>query len=404
MTHDRPTNFGRFAFWGVVAILVVAFLGWSFMPSAVPVDVQAVSTGAMTVRVDGEGRTRVKDIYVISAPVAGRLLRIEAEAGDQVIANQTRLAVIEPADPTILDSRTRAEAVATAQAAEDALALARADVDRAKAEQTFAQTELARARKLRQNGTISERGLDVAKRDVATRMAQLKSAEANREVRRHELETARARLLTSMPGRADGECCVDITAPVNGRVLRVLHESAGVVAAGTELLEVGDPRRLEIVVDLLTSDAARIREGAKVIIENWGGAPLAGVVRRIEPFGYTKVSVLGIDEQRVDVVIDFSEPDKLPPSLGHGFRVETGIEEWRGEAVLMVPMAALFRVGGGWAVYVMRDGKAALTPIEIGYRNGREAQILSGLSDGDTVVLHPSERIFDSASLVVREK
>lgn len=404
MTHGRPVGFGRYMFWGVISALLAAFLAWAFVPSAVPVDTGKAEVGAMIVRVEGEGQTRVKDIYAISAPVAGRLMRIEAEAGDRVEAGLTSLAVIEPADPTILDSRTRAEAEATAQAAEDALALAQADVDRAKAELGFANSELVRAKKLSANGTISQRALDMAELEVATRAAQLKSAEATEQVREHELETARARLLTPTAGGANGECCVAITAPVSGQVLRVLHESEGVVSAGEPLMEVGNPRDLEVVVDLLTSDAARIREGAHVLIDNWGGADLNGVVRRIEPFGYTKISVLGIEEQRVDVIIDFAEGQDMPTALGHGFRVEVGIQEWAGDRVLKAPMSALFRHEGGWAVFVMADDKARLALLDVGHLNGREAEVLSGLTPGDELILHPSDRISDGVSLVRREK
>lgn len=403
MTHGRPVSIGRYIFWGVISALLAAFIAWAFVPSAVPVDTAKIARESMTVLVEGEGQTRVKDIYAISAPVTGRLLRIEAEAGDRVEAAKTRLAVIEPADPNFLDKRTRAEAEATAQAAEDALGLAQAEVDRAKAELGFARSELERARKLSANGTISKRALDVAERDVATRAAELKSAEATAKVRTHELETARARLLTPTEGVVDGDCCVALNAPVSGRVLRVLHESEGVVEAGAPLMEVGNPRDLEVVVDLLTSDAARIREGAAVRIENWGGQTLNGQVRRIEPFGYTKISVLGIEEQRVDVVIDFTKPEAVPSALGHGFRVEVGIEEWRGDNVLQAPMSALFRIEGGWGVYVFDEGKARLARLEVGHLNGREAEILAGLEAGDEVVLHPSDRITNGAGLVRRE-
>lgn len=404
MAHGRPVSFGRYIFWGVISVLVAAFLAWAFVPSAVSVDVSTVKAGPLTVHVVGEGQTRVKDIYAISAPVEGRLMRVTVKAGDRVGAGKTLLAVIEPADPTILDSRTRAEAEATAQAAEDALSLASANVERAKAELVFAHTELFRAKKLSQNGTISQRALDMAELDVATRAAEVKSAEATEQVRLHELETARARLVTPSAGERGGQCCMDITSPIEGQVLRVLHESEGVVEAGTALMEVGDPRDLEVVVDLLTSDAANIREGADVVIENWGGAALKGVVRRIEPFGYTKVSVLGIEEQRVDVIIDFAEPDTLPSTLGHGFRVEAGIETWHSDGVLKVPMSALFRVEGGWGVFAVKQGEAQLAHLNIAHMNAREAEVLAGLNAGDMVVLHPSDRITDGVTLTIREQ
>jgi len=402
MSRERSRISGRVLFWGMLALGLAAAVGWSFMPQPVAVDLAAVEAGAMTVNVESEGRTRVKDMYVISAPVAGRLMRIDAEAGDEVLAGVTRLAVIEPADPTILDRRTRAEAEASAQAAADALTLAQADVDRARAELSFARSELSRAEKLSKNGNISARDLDLAKLEVATKQARLRSVEAQAQVRQHELETARARLLTSRGNGVGWECCVDVTAPADGRVLRVLHKSEGVVAAGTPLIEIGNPGRLEVVVDLLTTDAAKVREGADVTIKNWGGPQLKGRLSRIEPFGYTKTSVLGIDEQRVDVIVDFAEPDNLPKALGHGFRVEVEIVEWQADEVLMAPMSALFRSGDDWAAYVDDAGTARLTPLRIGHQNGREAEVLSGLEAGDRVVLHPSDTIQDGSALAIR--
>lgn len=403
MTHGKPKDVGKYLFWGVASALLAAFVAWSFVPAAVPVDVAEVARGPMAVRVSGEGSTRVKDIYSLSAPVAGRLLRIAAEAGDVVVAGQTRLAVIEPADPTILDSRSRAEANAQVQAAEDGLTLAEADVDRAEAELGFARAELARAVSLRKNETISQRALDMAELEMAKREAALKIAISTAKVRAHELENARVRLLSPVAGGAGGEaCCVQVTSPVDGQVLRVLLESAGVVQAGTPLLEVGDPSQLEVVVDLLTSDASRIVVDADVVIGKWGGADLVGKVRRIEPFGYTKVSVLGIEEQRVDVLIDFAELGALPAALGHGFRVEVGVLEWAADDVLKVPMSALFRAAEGWAVFVYEDGHARLAAVEVGHMNSHEVEILAGLGTGDRVIEHPGDRIQDGVSVTLR--
>lgn len=403
MTHGKPKDVGKYLFWGVASALLAAFVAWSFVPAAVAVDLAVVERGPMQVRVSGEGVTRVKDIYSLSAPVAGRLLRIEAEAGDRVVAGETRLAIIEPADPTILDKRSRAEAESQAQASADALTLAAADVDRTKAELAFARSELVRAQKLYARETISQRALDVAALEVAKREAALKSANATAKVRQHELETARARLITPVAGGADGdECCVLVTSPVDGRVLRVLIESAGVVQAGAPLMEVGDPGQLEVVVDLLTSDAARVEVGADVVIGKWGGADLAGRVRRIEPFGYTKVSVLGIEEQRVDVVIDFTDQSAVPQALGHGFRVEVGVLEWAAGDVLKTPMSALFRADGGWAVFVFDAGKARLAPVQVGHMNGHEVEIVTGLSAGERIIEHPGDRIQDGVSVTAR--
>jgi len=403
MTHGKPAGLGRYLFWGVASALLAAFIAWTFMPVSQPVDLGEVVRGPLEVRVVAEGRTRVRDIYTLSAPVAGRLLRVEAEAGDPVKSGQTQLAVIQPADPSILDKRTRAEAESQVRAAAEALALAGADVDRAKAELAFARSELDRARQLRQNETISQRALDVAELDVAKLEAALKSAQATAKVREHELETARVKLIQPAAGGAEGDCCVSVTSPVDGEVLRVLQESAGVVQAGAPLLEVGDPGRLEVVADLLTSDAARILEGAEVTIGKWGGADLQARVRKIEPFGYTKVSVLGIEEQRVDVIMEFTDPASLPPALGHGFHVEAAILNWRGADVLKAPMSALFRSAGGWAVFIDDGGSAKLTEIEVGHMNSHEAEVLSGLSAGDRVILHPSDRVVDGVSVTPRE-
>lgn len=405
MTHAmaQGKGMGRYLFWGVAAALLAAALAWSFAPAPVAVDVGTVARGPLVTHVQGEGRTRVKDIYSLSAPVAGRLLRIEAEAGDPVAAGQTQLAVIEPADPTILDKRARAEAEATVLAATDALALAHAEAERAKAELGFARSELGRATRLRETDAISQRAFDLAVLEVATREAALKSAEATAQVRQHELENARARLMTPVGGPHDAACCVAISSPVDGRVLRVLTKSEGVVQAGAPLMELGDVRALEVVVDLLTSDAAQVQEGAKASIANWGGAELPGRVRRIEPYGYTKISVLGVEEQRVDVVIDFADPAHLPAELAHGFRVDVAIETWAAQDALKVPMAALFRVGGGWAAYVNEDGRARLRPLGIGHMNAEEAEALSGLEAGDRVIVHPSDRIGDGVRVEARE-
>lgn len=399
--HGKPQGAGRYLFWGIASALLAAFIAWTFAPAAVPVDLGLVERGPMSVRVEGEGRTRVRDVYVVSAPAAGLLLRIEAKPGDPVQAGKTMLAVIEPADPTILDQRSRAEAAALVQAAEDALTLAAAEVDRAQAELSFARSELSRAVQLRQNETVSQRALDMAELEVATREAALKSGEATAKVRQHELENARARLITPTSGGGqDLDCCVALTTPVDGQVLRVLVESEGLVQAGAPLLEVGDPQDLEVVVDLLTNDAARLSEGARVLISNWGGADLQGRVRRIEPSGYTKVSVLGIEEQRVDVIIDLGGP--VPKALGHGFRVEVGVLEWSAADVLMAPMSALFRAGTGWAVIVFNDGRARLAKVQVGHMNGHFGEILSGLNAGDLVVLHPSDRVTDGVKVAPR--
>ncbi len=392
--------------YAAVAAAVIAGLVYAFWPQPVPVDIAAIKRGELVVTIDGDGRTRVREVYLVSAPVPGRLLRIERHVGDVVVANETVLAAIQPTDPAFLDRRARAQAESLEKAAKAAYALAEAELARAIAELDFAQAELVRAERLAERGNVSQRDLDRAKLTVRTAEAAVATAEATVEMRRFELEVARAGLIE--PGRSgdasDGQlCCVDVFSPVNGRVLRVMHESETVVAAGTPLVEVGDARDLEVVVDLLSSDAVRVAEGAPVVIEDWGGrTALSGRVRHVEPTGFTKVSALGIEEQRVNVLIDFTDPPEQWRNLGHGYRIEAHIAVWRGEDVLKLPLGALFRDGERWAVFVADGGRAHLRHVEIDHGNGREAQVNTGLSEGERVILHPSDLIADGVRVVPR--
>jgi HlyD family secretion protein len=399
-------NVKRVIWYAAVATALVAGLIYAFWPQPVPVDTAVIGRGELVVTIDGDGRTRVREVYVVSAPVPGRVLRIERHVGDAVVANETILATIHPTDPAFLDRRARAQAESVAKAAEAAFVLAEAEEARAIAELDFARAELVRAEKLSTRGAVSTRDLDRAKLTVRTANAAVATAKATVEIRRFELETARAGLIepSGSGSEADGElCCVDVISPVNGRLLRVMHESETVVAAGTPLVEVGDSQDLEVVVDLLSSDAVRVAEGAEVMIEDWGGRnTLFGRVRRVEPTGFTKVSALGIEEQRVNVLIDFADPPDRWRDLGHGYRIEAHIVVWRGADVLKLPLGALFRDGDRWAVFVAETGRAQLRHVEIDHANGREAQITAGLSEGDTVILHPSDLIAGGVRIVPR--
>ncbi len=390
----------------VITVLVIGALVYAFLPQPVPVDLAEVSRGALQVTVDDEGRTRVKEIYVVSAPVAGRVLRIESHVGDPVTAGATVLATIQPTAPTFLDPRGRAQAEAAVHAAEAALQLAEAQLARAQAELEFARSDLARARKLARGDTISRKALDNAQRQFKTSKAAVAAAEATLRVKTYDLETAKATLIepgSEAAARREENCCVSVRAPVDGSVLRLVQESEAVIAAGAPLVEIGDPRDLEVVVDLLSRDAVRVREGAAVTIDEWGGeATVAGRVRRIEPTGFTKVSALGIEEQRVNVIIDFTDPPERWQLLGHGYRVEARIVVWQSEDVLKVPVSALFRHGEAWAVFVVEDGRARLREVAVGHRNSQAAEVLEGLEDGKHVVLYPSDRIFDGAAVTMR--
>ncbi len=388
----------------VAVALSVAVLTWALIPAPVPVDLVVVERAPMEVSIKGEGRTRVHDIYTVSAPVSGRIRRIEVHVGDEVLAGETLLASIEPASPQFLDARAEAQAKAIVSAADAAETLAQAELDRVRAELSFAKTNLKRARKLFAKQTISELKLDQAELAAATHAAAADSARATLKVRRFELETARATLIEpASVGNRRETCCVEVRAPVNGRVLRVLRQSEGVVERASALIEVGDLEHLEVEVDLPSSDAVRVRQGATVLFDGWGGETiLAGRVRRVEPYGFTKISALGIQEQRVNVIIDFVGAPKEWIALGHGFRVEAHIREWRSDDVLQVPIGTLFRNADDWAVFVDDEGTAKLTKITIGHANGHTAEVLAGLEKGVRVISHPSDRVTDGIRIVAR--
>lgn len=398
----------RWLLWGAIGLLLAALAVYLFRPQAVPVDLVEVRAGPLSVAVTEEGRTRLKDVFEVSAPVDGRLRRVEVEPGDAARAGETVLAELEPAAPALLDIRSETEARAAIRAAEAALALARAELRRSRAEAEFAAADLNRTRALIRREVVPERSLELAEMELKTKEAAVASAEAALAVRQSELDRARARLVSVLdPTAGGGSCCIRLTSPVDGKVLRVLQESEAVVRAGTVLVEVGDPSRLEILVELLSSDAVQVREGAEVVIERWGGPiSLKGRLRRVEPFGFTKVSALGIEEQRVNAIVDLVDPPEAWASLGHGFRVEVRILVWRGESVLQVPLSAIFRNGGegaAWAVFKAESDRAVLQPIKIGRRNDRHVEVVEGLKAGDRVLAHPGSRIEDGVRIAERE-
>ena len=396
----------RLAFWGILGLLLAAGLVLAFRPRAVPVDLVELRPGPMMVTVDEEGETRVRDVFVLSAPISGLALRIDLDAGDPVVANETVVAQIEPSDPAFLDVRSEAQAKAAVDTAEAARGLAVAEVDMAAAELDFATSEVDRARELIQSRHISRRSLEDAERRFRTAKAALETTRAALRMRESELQQARSQLISPVEAQRNFEACdcIDITAPVSGRILRVLHESEGVVRAGDALAEIGDPRDLEVVADYLSEDAVKIQPGQSVILDEWGGAEtLAGQVKRVEPFGFTKVSALGIEEQRVNVVIDLTDPPNTWKKLGHGFRIEVRVVLWQGDSVLSLPLTALFRNGDSWHVFAVEEDRARLRRVEIGQRTGLVAEILDGLSEGDRVVLHPNEQITEGIRLTARQ-
>ena len=400
----------------ILAVLVVlAIVAMAMWPESMEVDVASVERGVLRVTIDEEGETRVRQRFVVSAPVSGRLQRIELEPGDRVIRGQTVLARLLPAESPLLDPRTRAELTAAVEASRAAMGQAQAERDRAATALDRARTTLLRRQELAKGGAIARDDVDAAETAVQAAAEAARAAQFTVERTEYELQLARARLQApASSGRT-----VEIIAPVDGVVLRRLRESEAIVPPGEPLLEIGDPSRIEIVADLLSTDAVRVPAGAPVLIEQWGGPePLHGRVRRVEPSGFMKVSALGVEEQRVNVVIDVNDvpalegrSERTEPGpgadmarrLGDGYRVEIRVVEWEQSDVVKVPVGSLFRRGDQWAVFVVENGIARVQQIQLGHRNDVEAQITAGLSPGQTVVLHPPDTLTDGARVRMRE-
>jgi HlyD family secretion protein len=371
--------------------VVAAILAVGLWPKSTAIDVAAVSRGPMQVTIDEEGETRVRERFVVSAPVSGTVERIELEPGDRVVRGKTLIARLRPAASPLIDPRTQAELRATVEAARAAVGQARAERERAVAARARLESSVRRLETLIKAGAVSSDELEAAQTALKTSDEAVHAAEFALARATHELDVARARLTPSAAGGGP----VDVLAPVDGVVLKRYRESASVIPVGEPLVEIGDPASLEIVADLLSTDAVRLRRGAQVIIDQWGGAqPLSGRVRLVEPAGFMKISALGVEEQRVNVIVDFA--DELEPAqLGDAYRVEVRIVTWQEDSVLKVPVGALFRRGQDWAVFRVDEGRAREQKVEIGQRNDREAQILNGVTEGQTVILHPPDTLHD---------
>jgi HlyD family secretion protein len=387
----------------LTAIAITAALLWGFWPGPVPVEGALVVRAPLRVTVEEEGRTRVKDRFIISAPVAGYLQRIQLEVGDAVTQGQT-LAVMEPLRPEVLDPRSRARAEAQVAAAQAALKSAEEQVISARAEDVYAQAEYRRKQQLLKDALVSQDDLELAQTHARQAVAAKRSAEFAVEVARFDLEAAQTALRYSISGNGEEPLeTVKLRAPVASRVLAIHHESEGVVMTGEDLLEIGDPAALEVAVDVLSADAVRIRPGGAVQLQRWGGEqPLDGLVRVVEPSGFTKISALGVEEQRVWVIADITSPRELWQQLGDGYRVEAHFILWDEDDVLQLPASALFRHADGWSVFAIREGKARRVAVQSGHSNGLVTQILSGIDAGETVIVHPDDRIQDGVRVALQ--
>jgi HlyD family secretion protein len=385
----------------VGALVLAGIIAVAMWPQTMVVETATVSRGAMQVTIDEDGETRVRDRFVISAPVSGRLLRIELEPGDRVVRGKTVVARIAPGPSPLLDPRTRSELSAAVEAAGAAIGQAQAEQGRANEALARARTSFARQEALAKAGAISNDELDAARTAVKTAEEAARAAEFSVRRTQYELELARARL-QGQGAETGGGRTVNVTAPIDGVILKRPRESEAIVPVGDPLLEIGDPSRIEIVADFLSTDAVQIPVGAPVLIEQWGGAqPLQGKVRRVEPSGFMKVSALGVEEQRVFVLIDFTDPPAAATALGDAYRVEVRAVVWSGENVLKVPVGALFRQGEGWAVFVVENGIARVTQVQLGHRNETEGEILGGLSEGQPVIMHPPDTLTDGTRVTV---
>lgn len=382
---------------------LLALLVWGFWPAPLLVESGMAKRAPLRVTVEEEGQTRVKDRYVISAPVAGYLQRIVLEVGDAVTQGQP-LARMEPLRPEVLDPRSRARAEAQVAAAQASIKRAEQQESAARAAATYARNDYARKQQLEEKNLVSREVVEQAATHSREAAAELRSAGFAVEVARHELEAAKTALQFSITnnGEAAPET-VSIKAPINSRVLQIHHKSEGVLVTGEPLLEIGDPAALEIAVDVLSADAVRIRPGTRVQLLRWGGPQaLDAVVRTVEPTGFTHISALGVEEQRVWVIADLVSPRKHWEQLGDGYRVEAHFILWEADDVLQIPTSALFRQDDSWAVFVIDAGKARLTTVSTGHDNGLITEVLDGLAEGTQVILHPDDRIEDDVRVTAQ--
>ena len=396
-----------------IAILLLAVGGWFVYRSMQPqllVDAAMVDRGPMEAWIDEDGKTRLQDRYIVSAPLSGNLVRIQLREADPVEAGKTTLATIHPAAPGLLDVRERRQAEARRTAASLAVDQSRSRSSAVRESLELAGKTLERLNYLKERDSTSQQDVDIAQAEFQSLKAQLSVATIAEAIAKFELEQVEAALLHVESDAIPQDQTLGlqgedfhIVAPIDGRVLRVLQESQAVVQPGDALLEIGDPRRLEIEIDVLSPDAVKIRAGDPVRITGWGGdQPLNGRVRLVEPAATTKISSLGVEEQRVNVVVDIEEPPENRETLGDAFRVDARIIYWQSKDVLRVPSSALLRVSEGWAVYRIEGNRALRTPIQIGHRNPRWTEVLEGLSAGQQVIEYPSDKI--SSGVLVTPK
>lgn len=399
-----PLRLGKHPGIIIITLLVIGSLVWGFWPQPILVESVGVKRAPLTVTIEEEGRTRVIDRYIISAPIDGVACRVQLDVGDPVEEGEILLG-IAPLESQALDPRARAQARARVAAAESALQAAREDAQAAAAAEQLADTEVKRLRPLMEKGMVSREVFDRALTQALTTAATKRSADFSVDVARYELQAARSVLEYTADPESQPVKRVPVRSPITGKILSVNHECEGPVRTGEPLLEVGDPSLLEVEVDVLSADAVKIKPGMKVLFDRWGGEQLLeGRVRTVEPVGFTKISALGVEEQRVLVISDFTSPAQSWQRLGDGYRVEARFVIWHEDDVLQVPASSLFRYNNGWAVFVVEDGRARRREVDVGQRTGLTAQIMTGVTQGENVINHPSDDVEDGVRVVLRQK
>ena len=405
MNTRQPSRRSLRGFWRrmllyLLFVLVAVAIVIGLWPQPIPVDTAVVARGPMTVTVLEEGKTRIRHRYVVSSPVGGSLRRVPLRAGAPIQSGQTVLATIEVKPSDFLDPRMRAEAEARLEWTEAIRMQRESEVERARIAHELAQRDFSRLDALRRQGIIAQQEWDAAENRVEILSRDLHSAAFALRAAEFEITQARATLRPAALPDADSASSVTIVAPINGYVLNVYEESARVIAAGEPILEIGNPQDLEAEIELLSSDAVAVAPGADVLIEQWGGAtPLRARVELVEPGAFTKISALGVEEQRVLTRVRFLEEPPPGQALGDRYRVEARIVIWSDDDVLQTPTGALFRRGNTWTAFVVEDGLARLREVTIGHNNGVMAQTLSGLRQGEVVIVYPPDSLTDGKAV-----
>lgn len=398
----KPRTLGILVVGGAI---LAGLLYVTFRPEPIAVDLHEVTRGPLQVTVDADGQTRIRDIFEVAAPISGTALRSPVDVGDAVLAGETVVALVEPVPPSLLDSRTRMQAEASVGEAEAALNVAQTELRRSVEEQTYAQMQFDRVQVLVERGVSSITAMEDVTQQLAIADATVDAAEARINIAQSTLDRSRAALIgpDGANGAANGDCCIELMSPADGVVLSVANISERPVTAGTPLVSIGDPTELEIVADLLSSDAVRLAPGAVAMVERWGGPDtLMAELDRVEPSARTHISALGIEEQRVDAIFHLTTPQEARAGLGDGFSTFLRIVEWQADEVTQVPLSALFRRGDTWAVFIANGNTAQEVTVELGRRSDRFAEVLSGLEPGAMVVTHPNDDLVDGGLMIDR--